>query len=107
MTARPLTLEAGGDIARLYLDRPPRNEMDRAFFDSFVELVAVRLPALGCRGLVVTGRGRHFSSGAKLDDPSGIVFHSNLTPDNGGQVCLECLRHVAVNWPEAFHWMER
>ena len=61
-----LALEREGEIARLVLDAPPRNEMDHGFFRDFAALVAT-LPGLPVRGLVVHGAGRHFSSGADVD----------------------------------------
>ena len=63
-----LTLERSGDFARLVLDSPPRNEMNRAFFERLARLVREELPGLRVRGLVVCGRGRHFSSGADLKE---------------------------------------
>jgi enoyl-CoA hydratase/carnithine racemase len=58
-----LVLEQGGEIARLVLDAPPRNEMDQDFFRTLAALVGT-LAELPVRGLVVHGAGRHFSSGA-------------------------------------------
>jgi len=54
-------------MAHLVLDAPPGNEMDARFFDALGRLTAQDLPALGPVGVVVHGRGRHFSSGAKVD----------------------------------------
>lgn len=62
----PLRLEREGDVATLWLDAPPRNETDLALFDALARLCAGTLPGLGARGLVVAGRGRHFSSGANV-----------------------------------------
>ena len=60
-----LALEPDGEIARLVLDAPPRNEMDQGFFHTLAALVR-RLKDLPVRGLVVHGGGRHFSSGADI-----------------------------------------
>ena len=62
-----LTLETRDDIATLYLDAPPKNEMTGAFFEEFNEMAGDVLPRLGNRGIVVRGRGRHFSSGADVE----------------------------------------
>ena len=61
-----LALDPDNEIARLVLDAPPRNEMDRGFFHTLAALVRT-LKDLPVRGLVVHGAGRHFSSGADVD----------------------------------------
>ena len=61
-----LVLEQDCGIARLVLDAPPRNEMDRDFFRTLAALVGT-LAELPVRGLVVHGAGRHFSSGADIN----------------------------------------
>ncbi len=65
-SALRLALEPDGEIARLVLDAPPRNEMDQGFFHTLAALVRT-LKDLPVRGLVVHGAGRHFSSGADVD----------------------------------------
>jgi enoyl-CoA hydratase/carnithine racemase len=62
----PLALERDGDLAVLVLDAPPKNVMEGAFFAAFAALVRDVLPGLDARGLVVRGRGRHFSAGADV-----------------------------------------
>ncbi len=69
---RPVVLENRGGYAHLVLDSPPGNVMDRAFFAAFAAaIVRLREIAHGLRGVVVFGRGRHFSSGARLEDLIG------------------------------------
>lgn len=63
-----LTLETDGDVATLFLDSPPKNEMAGSFFHELGQLVRDVLPSLDTRGLVVRGRGRHFSSGADVQE---------------------------------------
>lgn len=63
-----LVLERDGDLAHLVLDRPPHNRMDRAFFEELAALCDRELPGLDARGLIIRGRGRHFSAGADLDE---------------------------------------
>lgn len=62
------TLDARGPIATLVLDAPPNNRTDRAFFAALGTLVADVLPRLDVAGLVIRGAGRHFSSGADVDE---------------------------------------
>lgn len=68
MASPGIVLERNGELAQLVLDRPPRNAMDSALFAELRRIVAQELPALRTRGLVVRGRGRHFSSGAEIDE---------------------------------------
>lgn len=67
--ARPrLALERHGRFGALVLDAPPRNATDRALFQELSVLTRDVLPGLDVDGLVVRGAGRHFSSGADLDE---------------------------------------
>jgi enoyl-CoA hydratase/carnithine racemase len=54
-----------GELAWLELDRPPRNELPDPVFADLGQLSAC-LHALGIKGAVLTGSGRHFSAGAEL-----------------------------------------
>jgi enoyl-CoA hydratase/carnithine racemase len=63
-----ITLERDGDLAHLVLDRPPRNAMDSALFAELRRLARTELPGLEVAGLLVHGRGRHFSSGADVEE---------------------------------------
>jgi len=63
-----LTLEREGDVGRLVIDGPPRNELTFEVFDAFVEIVDDVLPTLDVAGLIITGRGRHFSSGSIVNE---------------------------------------
>jgi len=50
----------------LVLNRPPKNEMDAVFFSELSHFLKNVLPDLTLKGLIVTGEGRHFSSGANI-----------------------------------------
>ena len=56
------------DIARVTLDGPPRNEMGIAFFESLAVFTENVLKHLDVRGLIIEGKGRHFSSGANVPE---------------------------------------
>lgn len=62
---KSITLEQSGGIAQLTLSAPPKNEMGAAFFQEMCDLRPV-LERLDCRGMIVSGKGRHFSSGANI-----------------------------------------
>ena len=66
--AGPLRLERDGELTTLLLDDPPRNEMNAAFFGALARHVAQVRGAPPPAGLVLRGVGRHFSSGADLEE---------------------------------------
>jgi len=68
VTEGPVSLSIRDDVAHLVLDQPPKNELDWRFFEVLSELVDETLPALEVRGLVLSGRGRHFSSGSDVNE---------------------------------------
>jgi enoyl-CoA hydratase/carnithine racemase len=61
-----LTLERDGDLGHVIIEGPPANELSFALFDALAELVELVLPELDVRGLIISGRGRHFSSGSNV-----------------------------------------
>jgi enoyl-CoA hydratase/carnithine racemase len=63
-----LTLEIDGATAILTIEGAPRNELTFERFDALVELMGDRLPFLDVEALIITGRGRHFSSGSRVDE---------------------------------------
>lgn len=70
-----IILDKDGGIARLELKSPPRNEIDRSFFEAFSHLVSEVLPRLDIRGLIVCGQGRHFSSGTNITELKTELQH--------------------------------
>ncbi len=68
MRGDPFTLSLGTEVAHLILDRPPKNELGWEFFEHLASLTERVLPGLEVRGLVISGRGRHFSSGSDVSE---------------------------------------
>ena len=60
--------EIDDGIGSLVLNRPPSNAMTTGFFDEMNRLVPLIAGTHGLRGIIVTGAGRHFSSGAELGE---------------------------------------
>ncbi|HNY01453.1 MAG TPA: enoyl-CoA hydratase/isomerase family protein [Bacteroidales bacterium] len=60
------TLENG--IGLITLDRPPSNTMTLGFFNEFRDLVATIGRERGLKAVIIRGRGRHFSSGADVQE---------------------------------------
>ena len=63
-----LTFYQDNQIGFLVLNRPPKNEMDAIFFAELSNFLKNILPDLTLKGLIITGEGRHFSSGANVDE---------------------------------------
>ncbi len=65
-------LHIKSNIGYLTLDAPPRNEMDHSFFERLDVVCRNELPLVAAdraiRGMIVTGAGRHFSSGANISE---------------------------------------
>lgn len=68
MKETPISLSVRDGVAHLVLDQPPKNELDWRFFEHLAELVIDVLPKLDARGLILSGRGRHFSSGSDVNE---------------------------------------
>jgi enoyl-CoA hydratase/carnithine racemase len=70
-------------ILHLELNQPPSNTMTLPFFIEFARAVDQVSIMKGIRGLIITGRGRHFSSGADLSSLlNHISDHAILNPDS-------------------------
>jgi enoyl-CoA hydratase/carnithine racemase len=67
-----IQIEVHEKVAHLVIDSPSGNEMDAAFFNDFTAIRKTELSQLKVRGMIVYGRGRHFSSGAVISDVINI-----------------------------------
>jgi len=94
MREAPLTLETTGDILHLVLNDPPRNTMNRRFFDALGRIVSSELPGIEADGMVVHGRDRHFSSGADLEElTTGLRQTGTTAPTEA----MEALRRSTMD----------
>jgi enoyl-CoA hydratase len=84
-----LAWEVEEGIGNLILNRPPSNEMSIAFFDEMHALIPGIRDHQGLRGIIVTGAGRHFSSGAALDELLADIS------GNGGERLLRNARTMS------------
>ena len=73
-------------VGHLIINRPPSNRMDKMFFGELKDLVETVISVSKIEGLIVYGAGRHFSSGADLDEltaglekDTSSLFENNLT----------------------------
>ncbi|WP_051569146.1 enoyl-CoA hydratase/isomerase family protein [Alkaliphilus transvaalensis] len=56
-----------GEIAYIYINMPPANKMIPKFLDEIVTVIDDHAVHTKMKGIIVTGEGRHFSSGADVD----------------------------------------
>ena len=64
------------DIGFLELNNPPSNPMGSLFFEEFYWWRTEVVVHANVKSVIISGNGRHFSSGAVLDDLLGIISRS-------------------------------
>ena len=75
-----VTFHIDNGIAYLTIASPPKNAMGNDFFIALAQLRVEVFPGLvahGVRGMIVSGKGRHFSCGADLWELKDALAHSN------------------------------
>jgi len=55
-------------IGHLILNQPPTNKMNKVFFDELKGLYQELIKSTELKAIIISGKGRHFSSGADLDE---------------------------------------
>lgn len=65
------------NVGFLEINNPPSNPMDSAFFKEFYWWRTELSENKSVEAVIIYGKGRHFSSGAVLDDLLGIINHSH------------------------------
>ena len=63
-------------IGHLVLNQPPSNKMNLCFFKELDILTSEIIPSSEIKGLLIYGKGRHFSSGAELKDIIDSTYSS-------------------------------
>lgn len=76
-------------IGHLILNKPPSNRMNIRFFDELGQLAEEIRNIPGLKAIVISGSGRHFSSGANLDELLSLVTQGSHGLDNDQQIVLE------------------
>lgn len=70
-------------IGHLVLNQPPANAMTKLFFVEFNQLTS-RLPAMKeLSGMIIYGQGRHFSSGADINELSDSISENSKMNNKG------------------------
>ncbi|MCD4681888.1 MAG: enoyl-CoA hydratase/isomerase family protein [Bacteroidales bacterium] len=70
-------------IGHLVLNRPPANAMTTEFFLELNDLSTNIIPNSNVKAVIVYGDGRHFSSGADLDELITTIYNHTRFDNNG------------------------
>jgi enoyl-CoA hydratase/carnithine racemase len=70
-------------IGYLVLSQPPANAMTLDFFGEIDELTRKIKSIKGLKGIIIRGQGRHFSSGADLNELTDSINEKSKVNDNG------------------------
>ncbi len=105
MTYTSLALSVADHIAHVELDRPEKmNAMNRAFWQEMVDVFAEIGERTDVRCVVLSGRGRHFTSGLDLQD-FATLFQANSRAEPGRE--RHRLRRTVLEMQETFNVIER
>jgi enoyl-CoA hydratase/carnithine racemase len=66
-----------GSVGYLSLNRPPKNELTVEMFERLGELFFEKSARLNLKGFIISGEGRHFSSGADVDSLKKALLRGN------------------------------
>jgi enoyl-CoA hydratase/carnithine racemase len=95
-----MTLSVVDSIAYLTINAPPKNEMDMDCFNALARIVTMELGQLEVAGMIVSGKGRHFSSGANVQEllnwGSDHTYQRKLEENARAYLNLEKLNYPVV-----------
>lgn len=105
MTYTSLALSVSSSIAHVELDRPEKmNAMNRVFWQEMVDVFAEIGDRTDVRCVVLSGRGRHFTSGLDLQD-FATLFQTNSKAEPARE--RHRLRRTVLEMQETFNVIER
>lgn len=78
---RPFRFHIEAGIGHLVLSRPPQNRLDHHFYREFSSFAREELATALLRGLVLSARGKHFSSGADTAELAALLKGQSQAPD--------------------------
>jgi len=68
-------------VGHLVLNRPPSNAMTGEFFREICGIRQMLSREIACKAILIYSRGRHFSSGADLDELLPRLLRGNTDPE--------------------------
>lgn len=69
-------------IGYITINDPPANKMTGLFLKEFIYLVRRYIIGSNVKGIIITGNGRHYSSGADVDELKKIISEQSLFDDD-------------------------
>jgi enoyl-CoA hydratase/carnithine racemase len=76
---KKINWEIEDKIAYLTLVSAPKNEMDSMFFEEFNTIISRIERSQNIKGIIIQSMGRHFSSGANVEELFSVLDFSNKT----------------------------
>ncbi|RLD41671.1 MAG: hypothetical protein DRI89_09275 [Bacteroidetes bacterium] len=83
-STKKISWEVSDGIGFLSFIDAPENRMDTLFFQELQMLTTDTIPKSKIAAIIISGNGRHFSSGANLDD----LFHEIKNEKSGSDILL-------------------
>ncbi|MDP4282081.1 MAG: enoyl-CoA hydratase/isomerase family protein [Bacteroidota bacterium] len=81
---KTLSVTYDDGLVHLEINQPPSNRMNSLFFNELSSLVDELCKKDGISAIVISGKGRHFSSGADLDDLLQKAVHPEKELSSSG-----------------------
>lgn len=73
-----LSFEVSDGIGHIVLNQPPSNEMTLSFFSEFALMTDQLRQMKDLKGILISGKGRHFSSGARLSELLSLSSENSM-----------------------------
>ncbi len=86
---KTITFTQDDGIGHIQLNQPPSNHMTVGFFMELGKLTSELKKKKKLRGIVISGMGRHYSSGAHLGELLGLVETGRQYQPSGSSASLE------------------
>lgn len=83
---KKLYLEIKNNIGHLVIHDPPANKMTPEFLREFIQMVRGHVASQGLKGIIIRGHGRHYSSGADVEQLQEIVVQQSIIDGEGTPV---------------------
>lgn len=81
-----VSYEEKNGLGYILIDDPPANKTSIEFLDEFGVIVREYVTQSNVKGIIITGNGRHFSSGADVDKLKEIYSNQTIIDNNGNVV---------------------